>query len=207
MRERERVALSHEQWEERKNPAKYGDDEGENDEVKKATLNQKSHASSSAISVSPSAEILREEDDELASFSIGGARKSSSPQLPSPNPMSSSPVLLKRAEEEARAKWARDQNDKKAAALLEKREKELLKEVSTGGTVNVSNAILPPPKIRENREAYKRLATEHLTRTRPKSATGRSNGAKAALRLKRAQEFERLYGGPLTRPSTASKAS
>ena len=185
----------------------YGEDGGENDEVKKAMLNQKSHASSSAISVSPSAGILKEEDDEVTSLNLGGARKSSSPQLPSPNPMSTSPALLKRAEEEVRAKWAREQAEAKTVALLVKREKELLKEVSTGGSVMVNNAVLPPPKIRENREAYKRMATAHLTRTRPKSATGKSNGSKSALRLKRAQEFERVFGATLARPSTASKVS
>jgi len=199
--------MTHEQWEQYKNPTKVVDDDvgGENDEIRRA-LNTKSQASSSAaVSVSPSAQILRgdsEEDDEVASLNLAGARKSTgSPQLPSPNPMSTSPALLKRAEEEARKEWKASEKVKKTTQLIELKEKELLKEISTGGSVSPSLGKLPSPFVRRNRDAFKRMASLTAPRVRPKSATGQSNGSRAALRFKRAKEFEKILG----RPSTASK--
>lgn len=119
--------------------------------------------------------------------------------------LSVSPSLMRRADETARARFAEEQEKLRAKKLVEERERNLIKEIGTGGGGDVMLGTLPPKSVRNNRSSLKKLASSFAVRDRPKSATGMSNGKRAAVRLQRALEFEKKYeGGVGARPSTAS---
>ncbi|GMI06619.1 hypothetical protein TrRE_jg11670 [Triparma retinervis] len=152
-------------------------------------------------------ELARIDDESSMSFkSLKDGRRSESPKMPSPNPLNTSPVLLRRAENEFKARALEKDALEAEIRALELKESSLLKEVSTSAMKEPSLGKLPPKNVRKNMETYKKLASHNvLSRgNRPKSAIGKSNGARAKLRMQRALEFEKQGGFALIRPSTAS---
>ena len=207
--------LSRSQWEERKKRPRLDggdDDDPENDdedvsEAEKESREARSHSSPTVGVVTPTGDIellkIEAESSNLLK-SLKDARRSESPKRPSPNPLNSSPVLLKKAEDEIKARLARDTHNKEQLRVIEAKESEL-KEINTGSTKEPKVGKLPHKNVRARREEFKKLASPFAPRNRPMSATGKVNGARSALRMQRALEFERR--GILSRPSTAQGVS
>ena len=90
------------------------------------------------------------------------------------------------------------------------KETTLIKELPTTIS-NVAPAVstLPPKRARENRLEMKKYASENSLRFRPKSATGKSNGVKASIRLERALGWQKdgALDGNGKRPGTAPPGS
>jgi len=150
-------------------------------------------------------QLAKIDDESSLSFkSMKDGRRSESPKMPSPNPLNASPILLKRAENEVKARATRENKVEEDIRALEERENELCKEISTSVMKEPRNGKLPPKNVRTKRLEIKKLANPFPGRAdRPKSAIGKSNGARAKLRMQRALEFEKR-GLVMMRPSTAS---
>ena len=220
----DRERMSREQFERKMNPDVDGDD-GEHEEgggkggvsgegsSKLSGGSRGEQSGSGRVCRSPTSEILAVGADgaEGEDPKLKSGRRSESPTTPDVGLRSSpvlslsvSPALLRKADETARTKFAEEVELQKGFKVLAERERTQLGEVKTGGSSEPALPKLPPKEVRMIRGDLKKLATPFALRDRPKSATGRVNGARAMLRMQRAQEFDRMYAEELKRPSTAS---
>ena len=208
--------LSKVQFEQKRNPkADLGEEEeGVREQGSRASERR---GSKSSVNKSQNAEMLTisYEDSSLDPLAMKSGKRTESPDnivgghnRGSPViSLSVSPSQIRRADEAARVKYAVEAEKQKTVEMLAAKEQAQIKEISTGNITEPKLAKLPPAAVRNHRDSFKKMASQFAVRDRPKSATGRSNGARAALRLQRALEFERVYGKPelnLNRPSTAS---